>query len=900
MFRQYRDIKSRYHDAILLFRMGDFYEMFYDDALSAAQTLEITLTKRGKGTRSEAPMCGVPHHSVDGYIAKLTDAGFKVAICEQLEDPSCAKGLVRRDVVRVVTPGTCTESEHSQSGEARSLGALNPGDHGAGVAWVDLSTGDFRLAQFHGEAALARSTDLLSRFNCREILLDEQTEVALSGGLAGVSVTRLEDWRFAPDPAREILQEQFGTAHLAGFGVETLTLGLGAAGALLAYLQETQKTDLKHIDRITHLQEDAHLILDSTTLANLEILRTQRDGTRRGSLLGLIDHTVTRMGGRLLKERLLHPLRDPERIRRRLAAVADLEEHGQLRARIRGLMSPVADLERLLGRLTLGTAGPRDLQGLGASLACTPPLVLVHREVSSRPLRELLESLDPVPEVSDLTSRALVEAPPAGIREGGLIRGGFDPGLDELRKISRSGKEFMTALEERERRRTGIGSLKVGYNRVFGYFIEASKTHAAKIPGDYIRKQTLTSAERYATPELKAMEEKILSAQEQSLALEARLFESLRQQVLEHAGRIRTTASRLAELDVAATLAEVASRSGWCRPQVDDGDTIRITAGRHPVVEAAVGSDRFVPNDVHLNAIDSQIQIITGPNMGGKSTLLRQTGLMVLLAQAGSFVPAKAARIGVADRIFCRVGASDDLAQGQSTFMVEMTETANILHHATPRSLVLLDEIGRGTATFDGLSIAWAVVEQLHEREAVAARTLFATHYHELTELATVLPRVTNHRITAREHDGRIIFLHRLEPGAADQSYGIQVAALAGVPPEVVGRAREILASLEAKAVGRDGRPRLARHAKNRFQMGLFAPRPRAPHLGGRAAALVQEQAEARRGREPRHPERTPAEIEILEQLRSIHPEALRPLDALSLLEQMRRRLAPRVVKDGS
>jgi DNA mismatch repair protein MutS len=886
MFQQYHAIKARHRDAILMFRMGDFYEMFYEDALEASRALQITLTARGKGTASEAPMCGVPFHSVDGYIARLTTAGYKVAICEQLEDPSQARGLVKRDVIRVVTPGTVTDARHLEAGEPNTLGAVCALSQQMGFAWVDLSTGDFRVAEFHGDLAGTRGMDLLSRFNCREILLPEEIDPAGLGDLRGLLLNRREGWRFGLDRGREALTRHFGTAHLAGFGLEEPGPAMGAAGALLDYLGETQKADLTHIDRIRRYQSEEHLLLDRTTIANLEILRTQREGKRQGSLLGLLDRTVTAMGGRLLKERITQPLRDRSRIRRRLAIVADLTERATVRARLRERLAQVGDIERLLARLTLGTAGPRDLKGLGESLARLAPLRGEGESVGAEPLRALLATIDAVPEAGDAIQAAIVDEPPAAVRDGGLIRDGHDEALDELRSLARDGKQFIAALEAREREATGVASLKVRYNRVFGYFIEVSKANASRVPEGYIRKQTLASSERFATQELKETEEKILTAEERSLARETEIFEALRQEVLTHSSRLRTTAGCVARLDVAAALADVGARSEWCVPEVSESAEIFIGEGRHPVVEAALGRDRFVPNDIRLDGESRQIQIITGPNMGGKSTLLRQVGLAVILAQVGSLVPARRAVIGLTDRVFCRVGASDSLAEGHSTFMVEMTETANILHHATPASLVLLDEIGRGTATFDGLSLAWAVVEHLHDHQEVAARTLFATHYHELTELALVLPHVLNLKITAREHDGRIVFLHRLEEGAADQSYGIQVAALAGVPREVVDRAREILGNLESEAVGRDGRPKLARHAgeRARGQMALFGARPKAPSMGGKAAALAKERTGDDASSGPGVPE------EIFDAVRATRPEDLTPLEALQFLDRLARR----------
>ncbi|MFQ5767775.1 MAG: DNA mismatch repair protein MutS [Acidobacteriota bacterium] len=898
MFHQYRAIKARYQDAILMFRMGDFYEMFFEDALTASRVLEITLTRRGRGTRAEAPMCGVPFHAVEGHIGRLTRAGFKVAVCDQLEDPARAKGLVKRDVTRVITPGTITDSQQLEAGEPNTLGAVLPEPNALGVAWVDLSTGDMRHAAMDGASAAERAVELLQRFNCREILLPEDEVPAPLLKADGMLVNRLPAWRFSRDRGMETLTNHLGTAHLEGFGLSAGAAALGAVGAILDYLAETQKTGLEHIDGLRCFQEDDHLILDTATLTNLEILKTQRDGRRQGSLLAVVSQTVTGMGGRLLKERLLHPLRDETRIRERLTQVHALVEQPAVGQRLRGSLSRMSDLERLLARLTMGRATPREARNLGDSLSLLPALKEQAAQLKPGPLREMLARLETAPEAARLLESALVDDPPATIREGGVIRDGHDRELDALRRLARDGRSFMAQLETGERKRTGISSLKVRYNKVFGYFIEVSKANISRVPQEYIRKQTLAGVERYVTGELKEMEEKLLTAEEKMLAREQLLFESLRREVLTLAPRIRTAAATVAQLDVAVSLARVAQENGWCRPEIHTGDEILIRDGRHPVVEAVLGQDRFVPNDIHLGR-NRQIQIITGPNMGGKSTLLRQVGLIVLLAQAGSFVPASRARIGLADRIFCRVGASDSLAAGQSTFMVEMTETANILRHATPASLVLLDEIGRGTATFDGLSIAWAVVEHLHETDPVAARTLFATHYHELTELALVLPRVVNLRITVREHDGRIVFLHRLENGAADQSYGIQVAALAGVPREVVERAREILVNLESESVDREGRPRLAaRKGKaSKDQMGLFGRTIQAPALGGRAATLA-------RGRHrPATPEparagssATPVTIEernVLRDLRAAVPERLTPLEALKMLASLRDRLPP-------
>src|SRR5688572_24631045 len=846
--RQYLEAKRQYRDAIVFFRMGDFYEMFYEDALVAARALELTLTSRSKDAGGNGiPMCGVPFHAADGYVAKLVKKGFRVAICEQVEDPKKAKGLVKREVVRVVSPGTLTDANYLEAREPAYLmsivwagplrGTRPTGDDEVlGVALIDVSTGEFTTAEYRGEGGLRSLADEISVLRPREIVVPADGDVSDTRRGASriverlpeiarlqVPVTAIDSWAFEPESARRTLLDQLKTHGLEGFGLDGRVAAVQAAGGLVSYLRDTQKADLAHVRAISYKTVADCLIVDPITLKHLEIVAGSEGGPQ-GSLLQEIDRTVTPMGGRLLRGWLLRPLCALERIRDRLDAVEELAFRSTARAKFRDTLKSVHDLERLVARAALGTAGPRDLVSLRQSLSAVPRLTQLLEEVQAPLLRSLVAELDDLPDLRGEIERTLIDEPGAFARDGGFTRDGIDPELDDLKTISRSGRQVIAEMEERERTRTGIGSLKVRFNRVFGYYIEISKSNLHAVPADYQRKQTIAGGERFTTPALKEYEEKILGADERILERELEIFEALRRQVAEEAGRIQDTARALATVDVLAGLAETAAIANFTKPHVHDGDEFLVTDGRHPVVER-FASGAFVPNDIDLNGTARQLVILTGPNMGGKSTYLRQTALLPLLAQIGSFVPAKDAKIPIVDRIFARVGASDNIARGQSTFMVEMQETAHILHTATSRSLVVLDEIGRGTSTFDGLSIAWAVAEYLASNPKARPKTLFATHYHELTDLADALPGVVNAHVAAREWKDDIIFLRKIMPGRSDRSYGIQVARLAGLPSSVITRAREILGGLERDELSRDGRPTLSGAAGDRRtdQLGLFA-----------------------------------------------------------------------------
>jgi DNA mismatch repair protein MutS len=828
--RQYLDAKRQHRDAIVFFRMGDFYEMFYEDALVAARALDLTLTSRSKDSGGNGiPMCGVPFHAVDGYLGRLVKKGFRVAICEQVEDPKKAKGLVRREVVRVVSPGTLTDATYLDAREPAYLLSIVEADLKVrlyGVALLDLSTGEFTAAEYEGDEGLQALADEIATLRPREIVVAADSDVA--NRLPEIArlqlpVTTADAWTFEPEAARRALLDQLKTHGLDGFGLDGRISAIQAAGGLVAYLRETQKADLAHVRAVTYKTTAECLLVDPITLQHLEVL-TGSEGGLQGSLLNEIDRTVTSMGGRMLRSWLLRPLVSLERIRDRLDGVEELVFRATDRGRFREVLKTVHDVERLLGRVALGTAGPRDLVALRMSIAAIPRLRLMLEEVQAPLLRSLLAELDDLVDVRDLIERTLVDEPGAFARDGGFTRDGVDPDLDELKAISRSGRQVIAEMEERERARTGIGSLKVRFNRVFGYYIEISKSNLHAVPPDYQRKQTIAGGERFTTSALKQYEEKVLGADERILERELEIFESLRKAVAAEAPRIQDTARALATLDVLSGLAETAAICNFTKPHVHDGDALVATDARHPVVER-FASEPFVPNDIDLNANARQLVILTGPNMGGKSTYLRQTALLPLLAQIGSFVPAKDAKVPIIDRIFARVGASDNIARGQSTFMVEMQETAAILHSATSRSLVVLDEIGRGTATFDGLSIAWAVAEYLASNPKARPKTLFATHYHELTDLADSLPGVVNAHVAAREWKDDIIFLRKIVPGRSDRSYGIHVARLAGLPPEVISRARHILTGLERDELSRGGRPTLSGSAADSPspQLALFA-----------------------------------------------------------------------------
>ncbi len=878
--RQYLDAKQRHPDAIVFFRMGDFYEMFYEDALTASRALEITLTSRSKNASGTAiPMCGVPFHAADGYIARLVRKGFRVAVCEQVEDPKKAQGVVRREVVRVVSPGTLTEATYLDEREPAFLMAVAPigrrdGDasRGAsaderpaieslGVALLDLSTGEFTTAEYQGPDAIQGLVDELGVLRPREVLVPNDFDPTLHlPALAAheVAVTAREPWTFDHDAAYRSLTEQLRTQTLDGFGLKGHRAAIAAAGALLQYVRETQPGDLAHLRGLTLRQATDHLVLDASTLKHLEIVESTSGG-RTGLLLAELDRSVTAMGGRLMRAWLTRPLVSIERIQERLDAVEEFAFRSTDRTKFREPLKDVHDLERLLARTALGSAGPRDLVALHASILNIPKIRTALLDFEAPLVSSLLGELDDLADVRDDIEATLVNDAPAAARDGGAIRAGVDPELDELRTISRSGKTSIAEMEARERKRTGVGSLKIRYNRVFGYFLEISKANLHAVPADYVRKQTTANAERYVTPDLKEHEEKVLGADERILARELELFEALRHRVTAHASRIQDSARALATLDVLAAFADAAARLDYTKPHVHGGDELELVEARHPVVERHC-AETFVPNDVRLDGTERQLAILTGPNMGGKSTYLRQTALLCIMAQAGSFVPAHRAKIPVVDRIFARVGASDNIARGQSTFMVEMHETANILHSATSRSLVLLDEIGRGTATYDGLSLAWAVAEFLASEHGARPKTLFATHYHELTDLADTHASIVNFHAVAREWQDEIIFLRKITDGRSDRSYGIQVARLAGMPSSVVERAREILGSLERDELWRAGRPALSDESQEpQAQLGLF-------QAGG-----VSEQ--------------------LIERLRQIDVDRITPLEALGLLAELKKDL---------
>jgi DNA mismatch repair protein MutS len=813
MIRQYHELKKAHPGTILFFRLGDFYEMFFDDALLGARELEITLTARHKERGEPIPMCGVPYHAAEGHIAKLVRRGFRVAICEQVEDPKAATKLVRREVVRVITPGTAIEQQMLSARDNTYLASLHATGSGAGLAVLDLSTGEFSCTEFAGEDAIDRARDEIETLAARELLVPEALWPLFEKQSGGYTVTPLDDWRYALDHAAPLLVSHFGVASLDGFGLKDRPLATAAAGGLLHYARETQRDALAHVTGIGFYQPSDTMLLDATTVRNLEIVEGL-DGSRKHSLLAVVDETSTSMGARMLKQLLLRPSVRLDEVESRLAAVEDLRAATIARDRLRTTLGSVQDLERLAGRIAMGRASARDLVALRRSSERIPELRAEVERLHAPLLAYLAGDLDDLADVRDLVERAVADDPPIALADGGTVRPGYSSELDELRDLATTSKQFIAQLEARERQRTGIASLKVRFNNVFGYFIEVSKANLRNAPDHYERRQTLANAERFTIPELKEYEAKVLGAEERILALETEIFDGVRRQVAAETRRIQAVARAVAFLDVLAGFAETAARRNYCRPAVTEGDEILIRNGRHAIVEAA--GERFIPNDLYLNNSTDRLLVVTGPNMGGKSVYLRQAALAVVLAQSGSFVPATEARIALVDRIFTRVGASDSLASGRSTFMVEMTETANILNTATPRSLVLLDEVGRGTATFDGLSIAWAIAEYLHDNARHAAKTIFATHYHEMTELAKLLPGVKNYQMAVREERGDIIFLRKVVEGEASKSYGIEVARLAGLPGAVVERAREILANLEANELDVTGRPKLARHLPSR------------------------------------------------------------------------------------
>jgi len=826
MMDQFWSAKAEQPGALLFFRMGDFYELFGDDAVTASRELGITLTKRDKGEHA-LPMAGVPIRAAESYLLRLVRKGFRVAICEQLGDPRTSKGIVERGIVRVVTAGTLTEEDALDARSHNYLAALHLGPKLAGLAWVDLSTGRFQVAELpHGAVA-----DELARIAPAELLLSKDAlgrhpELAIEVERSmGPRVTERDPWRFDRDGARRALARHFKVKTLEGYGVEDTSDCVPAAGALIEYVEETQKNACAHVGRIERVEPAKHLVLDRATRRCLELVATQRDGRREGTLLDVLDATLTPMGGRLLVDWLLAPLCDVAAIAHRQQGVAEFVDQPFLREDVRAHLDEVRDVERLVAKVATGRANGRDLVALQRSLEAIPALITRLADAYSAPLDRLRSALDPLDDLAGKIRATLVDEPPITVKEGGLVQRGCSPDLDELRDIAKGGKDWMARFQCDEVARTGIAHLKVGFNSVFGYFIEIPRGQLAQVPPTYVRKQTVKNAERYITPELKEFEGKVLRAEERAVELEYEIFVALRDELARHTERLLATARAIAELDTLAALAQRAAERRYVRPDVDDGDTIEIVEGRHPVIEASPACDSFVPNDSRLDQTDRRLSILTGPNMAGKSTYIRQTALIVLLAQIGSFVPAASARIGVVDRIFTRVGAGDDISRGESTFMVEMVEIANILNNATPRSLVVLDEVGRGTSTFDGLALAWAIAEHLVER--VRARALFATHYHQLVALAERHRGVANLSVAVREWGDEIVFLHRIQEGGTDRSYGIHVARLAGVPPEVLGRARQVLSEIERDA--EHLAPRLAGHDAP-ARAALYGDAAPAPH----------------------------------------------------------------------
>jgi DNA mismatch repair protein MutS len=857
LMRQYNSIKQQAPNALLMFRLGDFYELFFEDAVVAARELEITLTSRNKEKGAAIPMCGVPYHAAQGYIARLIQKGHRVAICDQMEDPKVAKKLVKREITRVVTPGTAMDAALVSPRENNYLAAVARAGARSAVAHVDLSTGEFRVTEMDPPEVAG----VLENLGAREVLFPADLPLLNGAERSGPRFVRteLEDWVFTYDYADRTLRDHFKLLSLDGCGLGNHPAAVGASGAILHYLRDTQRGALDHVDRPTYYDRADFMVLDAVTVRNLELLEpvfaADAGGLTSATVLAVLDQTQTGMGGRLLRQRLLRPSMDRAEIEQRLEACGELIQQTILRAELRKQLAGILDLERLLAKVTLGSAGPRDLLALGRSLEKIPALKRSFDAQQAARLRSLHERLDELPDVTNLILEAIADEPPLNLADGGTIRAGFNAQLDELRDLSLNGRQYIAQIEARERQRTGIQSLKVRFNNVFGYYIEITKANLQLAPPDYERKQTLANAERFTTPELKDYERKVLDAEDKILTLEKELFTAARQSAAAQAQRIRASAAAIAELDVTASVAQVAAENHYHRPSFSEDGEMRIMAGRHPVIErlAEQEAGRFIPNDLFLNDSSDLIAIITGPNMGGKSTYLRQGALIAILAQMGSFVPAESARLPLIDRIFTRIGASDNLSRGRSTFMVEMTETAVILNTASPRSFIVLDEIGRGTATYDGLALAWAVVEHIHSR--TRAKTLFATHYHELTELADQLEGVRNLQVSVKESGDHVIFLHRVEPGKADRSYGIEVARLAGLPLGVIERAREVLKLHERSehVVTEE----LAKPETGPLQIQLFEP------VG----------------------------YQIAERLRSLNLDQLRPIEALQLLSELQQEL---------
>lgn len=858
LMKQYLAVKKQHQNAILFFRMGDFYEMFYDDAKIAANVLNIALTSRAHGKSADVPLAGFPHHALDAYLAKFIKAGYRVAICEQMEDPKQAKTVVKRDVVEIVTPGTAVSDDLLETKRNNYLMSIYVQKDQCGIANVDVSTGSFQLI----EIPRHKLADMIESIEPAELLLSENQAKDLTEELRFLrrtTVTKREEWTFHYEYANDLLLDHFGTLSLKGFGIEPYKLGISAAGAVLAYLKENQKQKLIHINKISRFHENDYMIIDSTTRRNLELFNPLNRDEKTGTLLSVLDNTRTPMGARLLVNWISFPLMDIEKIGHRLDAVEELFDNADSNQTIRDEFKGVGDLERLLAKFATGRANARDARAILNTLVLIERVKSRLKNFRSLLLTTLHKELNPLQTLRQELESALVDNPPLSIHDGGMIRKGYHQDLDELRNICFSGKDWIARLQVQERQNTGIPSLKVKYNKVFGYYIDITKPHLSKVPQHYIRKQTLVNSERYITQELKAYEEKILGAEEKIAALEYELFDNLRTIILDHTTSLQNNAFLLAVTDCVTNLAFIARQNRYNKPIINKSDAIKIKQSRHPVVEKLLPpGEQFVANDVKLNNSEDQLLIITGPNMAGKSTYIRQIGLIVLMAQMGGFVPAESADVGIIDRLFTRVGASDNLAAGESTFLREMNETANILNNATADSLILLDEIGRGTSTYDGLSIAWAVTEYIHNNADLAAKTVFATHYHELTELALMLPRVKNYNVAVREWGDHIVFLRKIVPGGCDHSYGIQVAQLAGLPKAVIKRAKEILHNLEEESLNSQHMPKLAEHRPetdlNIEQMNLFEE----------------------------------LEKKLQQELNNIDPNTLTPIQALNKLEELK------------
>ncbi|HHW47439.1 MAG TPA: DNA mismatch repair protein MutS [Clostridiaceae bacterium] len=864
MMQQYLDLKEQYKDCILFFRLGDFYEMFFKDAEIASRELEITLTGRDCGLEERAPMCGVPFHAADSYISRLINKGYKVAICEQVEDPALAKGIVKREVIRVVTPGTVFDS--SMLDERKNNYLMSVYKYGCffGISIVDVSTGEFSSTNISWGNTVNKLLDEIAKYSPSEIIanssfFDDTGLVENIRKRFNVYLSRFNDEYFETDYAIGKIRSQFEKSELLDREYE---LEINASGALLEYLEQTQKVNLNHIQNITSYKIEEFMIIDASTRRNLELTETMRERSRKGSLLWVLDRTVTSMGGRLIRKWIEQPLINVADINERLEAVREMKEKFMVRMEIRELLKRVYDIERLMGKVVIGNANGRDLVALKNSIGQVPYIKSLLEQCESSLNKRNYEQIDTLEDIYELIDKSIVDDPPVTITEGGIIKNGYNDDVDKYRKATIEGKNWVAALENQEREKTGIKNLRVGFNKVFGYYIEVTKSNYSQVPPEYIRKQTLANCERYITQELKEIEDTILGAEEKLIALEHQLFLDIRNKIASQVRRIKNTARCLSEIDVICSLAEVADRESYTMPEISTEDRIEITDGRHPVVEKMLGDSSFVPNDTLLDMDENRISIITGPNMAGKSTYMRQVALIVLMAQIGSFVPAKSAKIGIVDKIFTRVGASDDLASGQSTFMVEMSEVANILENATPRSLLILDEIGRGTSTFDGLSIAWSVIEYISDKEKIGCRTLFATHYHELTELEGKLTGIKNYCISVEKNGDDIIFLRKIIRGGADDSYGIQVARLAGVPELVINRAKEILAELNEADISK----RASRVRKNKMlmegQLDLFSV--------SRASKITDE---------------------VVEEIKGIDISTITPLEALNTLYNLQQKL---------